>query len=208
MDRHVAPADAAQQKADYYRDGFRNMQRIAAVETVVILAMIFFLAFTVITKKDNDRYFAETLEGRKMQMGALSLPNMGNIAITNWVGRAASQIMTFGFNDIDERFALSRSNFTKYGWDSFYKAMIDSKFVEEVLKAQQVITAVPKGVPSLTSEGLVQGKYTWRFNVPLMVTSRAGTAKTSRTKTVSVAVEKVPTQENPNAVGISEWYIY
>lgn len=196
-----------EEKNTYYRDGFHNMLRIANIEAVVILAMSFFLAFLIFTAKDKDRFFAETLEGRRMQMAGLPLPNMGSIAITSWVSGAATQIMTFGFNDIDERFSESRGNFTAQGWESFRKAMMVSGLVDEIIKSQQIITSAPSGPVVLVSEGLVKSKYRWTFDVPLLITFRSGSVKLSRFKTARVVVETIPTRENPTGVGIAEWYI-
>ena len=207
MDRNIMPDEPAAEKNDYYRDGFHVMSRIVNIQVVVILALVSIFAFYLNTKEKGDRYFAETSEGRQMQMAGLRLPNMGRMALTAWAAQAASQIMTFGFNDVDERFALSHLNFTPSGWESFSKAMVASKLVETMVNTQQILTSVPESPPTLTQEGLINGRYTWSFDVPLLITFHAGEAKVSRQKTVHMVIEMIPTRENPNGVGISEWYI-
>lgn len=196
-----------QQRADYYRDGFRNLQRLVYIETLIIAGMTLFLAFLVMTATDKDRYIAETPTGKKMQMVALPYPNMGNAAITSWVASAAAQIMTFGFNDVDERFALSRQNFTEKGWERFRDAVVRVGIMEDIIKLQQILTATPEGPATLKQEGIVDGKYTWTFEVPLLITVRAGSERATRHKNVTVVVQKISTRDNPMGVGIAEWYL-
>lgn len=194
-------------EAVYYRNGFRVMMRLANVQAAIILVMICVFAFYVNTKENHDRFFAETGEGRIIEIDALDLPNMGKMAIGNWVSLAAGQIMTFGFNDIDERFALSQKNFTPQGWESFRKAILKSELIDKVLEAQQIITTVPAAPPVLAQEGIVNGNYSWTFDMPLLITFRSGGVKTSRSLSVRMVVEMIPTPENPNGIGISEWYL-
>jgi intracellular multiplication protein IcmL len=198
---------AVQGKNDNYRDGFYAMVRVVNIQVVIILALVVAFGFFLSTREKTDRYFAETAEGRKMQMAGLHLPNMGRAAMSSWAASAASQIMTFGFNDIDQQFALSRNNFTREGWESFRKAMGASGVVESMMETQQILTSVPESPPTLTREGLINGKYSWSFDVPLLMTFRAGGVNVSRSKVVHLVIETIPTRENPNGVGISEWYI-
>lgn len=201
-----APSDPG--KLAYYRDGSRALMRIVNVQAVVILALALGLAFYLGTQRSRDRFFAQMDDGKVLQMAALSSPNMGRDAISNWAASAAGQVMTFGFNDIDERFAESKNNFTQKGWDTFRKAVMNSKFVEEMMSKQQILTTVPENVPVLKKEGFVNGTYSWTFDIPLLITFRAGSVKSTRSKSVQMVIEKVSTRESPAGVGISEWYIY
>jgi intracellular multiplication protein IcmL len=196
---------STQGKAAYYRDGFRILMRIVNVQAAVIFLLSIVLAAYLCTRTNQDRFIAEMANGKVMQMISLPSPNMGRIAMSEWVANAASQIMTFGFNNIDQRFALSRLNFTKDGWENFREAVVRSGFIDEMVKTQQIITTVPESPPILRQEGLVNGRYTWVFDVPLLMTSRAGADNVQRHKTAVITVERVSTRENPNGVGIAKW---
>jgi len=192
----------------HYRDAFYNIVRIVNVQAVIIAVLAAGLVWQVKTTRNEDIFFAETADGRQMQVVGLDLPNINKTTIANWVAEAATQIMTFGFNDINERFEISRRNFTQRGWERFYRAMTESKLIEGVMKAQQIVTAVPKSTPVLLQEGLIEGKYSWVFSMEMLVTFRSGGAKQTVPKELRIIVEQVPTSENPYGVGIGEWYIY
>jgi hypothetical protein len=85
--------------------------------------------------------------------------------------------------------------------------MVKSKLIDSMIKAQQIVSAIPKAVPVLSREGLINGKYSWAFDMPVIITFRAGSVKRSMTKTVHLVVEQVSTRDNPSGVGIGEWYM-
>lgn len=196
------------EKNAHDRDSFRRLVRIVNIQAAIILCLSFGLLFYMKTWVNKDRYFAEASGKQLMQIRALPLPNMGKNALSNWVSQAVTQIMTFGFNDIDEKFSVSRYNFTSAGWDSFYKAMVASKIVDSIMTAQQLITTIPMSPPVLIQEGLIKGRYSWVFEMPILITFRSGSAQKVNRKNVRVVIEPVPTGDNPNGVGISEWYLY
>lgn len=200
--------EAVWEKNNYYRDSFRRLMKIVNIQAGIILLLSCGFLFYVKTSSNHDRYFAEAAGKQRMQMTALDLPNMGRNALSIWVSQAVTQIMTFGFNDIDEKFTVSRYNFTADGWESFYKAMEASKIVDSIMTAQQLITTIPMSPPVLSQEGLIKGYYSWVFEMPLLITFRSGSAQRVNRKTVRVVIEKVPTSDNPNGVGISEWHLY
>jgi intracellular multiplication protein IcmL len=190
-----------------YRNGARILIRIVMFQAFVLVVLSILLAFYLDTRQSRDHFFAETGDNKIMQMVSLPLPNMGRAALSDWVANATSEILTFGFNDIDEKFAQSQRDFTPDGWKAFRKAVIISPLISDMLATQQILTTVPEYPPALKSEGMVDGVYSWTFEVPVLLTFRAGSDKRTRSKVVHVVVQKVPTADNPNAVGISEWYV-
>lgn len=198
----------SEERIIYYRNGFFLMQKVVVLLTALVFLFVLLFAYYMNTHQRQDHFFAETVGGNKMQMVGLHYPNMGRTAMETWLLQAVTQIMTFGFNDIDERFALSRKNFTKAGWELFYQAMIDTKLAAKIIESQQILTTVPSEPPIIQKEGLIGDKYSWSYQVPLLLTVRSGGTQRSSTKRLYVVIEKIPTSENPAGVGIAEWYLY
>jgi hypothetical protein len=196
-------------KNDYYRDGAHILMFIVNFQAVVMALLTVALAIFLCTRHGSDRFFAETADGRTMQMESRSFPNTSTHALCAWAANTASDIMTFGFNDADMRFREhSRKYFTPEGWESFRKAMVASKLLESVEATQQIATAVPRAVPSALNEGLgANGKYQVSIDVPLLITFRAGSDIKPISKKVHMVIERMSTRENPSGVGISEWDI-
>lgn len=192
----------------YYRDAFYTLVRVVNLQAVVILVLAVMVGWHIKTSHNEDGYFAEMSDGRQMPLAGLERPYMTKEAKENWVAAAVSEVMTFGFNDVNEKMGMARRHFTPEGWGKFYKALVAGKLVNIITEQQQIVTAVPATPPNLIYEGLSNGKYIWMYDMQLMVTFRAGSAKQNSTKSVRVTVEEVPTSDNPIGLGISEWYIY
>jgi intracellular multiplication protein IcmL len=190
---------------DSYAAGFRSLQAFVRFQMFVILVLSLVLYFYINKVRPEDRHFAETLEGKRMQMAALETPNMNMPTLRAWVQRAATEIMTFGFNDFDRRFNETKHNFTPEGWESFRAAMIESGLIQQVQEAQQILTAIPREEPTLYQEGVESGRYKWVFDLPLLVTYRAGSAKKTDLMPVRITIERMPTRDNPTGIGISHW---
>ncbi len=190
---------------EFYRDGFRNMLRVAIAEAVIIVALILtFIVYTNATKP-QDHYFATTADGRIMQLVPLDQPNMGTAALMSWAAQSATEVMTFGFHDYQRRMQQASRNFTRHGWENFTDALQKSRIIESIETNRQVVTAQPSSAPVLVQEGVFNGRYRWVVDFPLAVTYQAGTATRNDNLAVRLVIDRVPSLENPNGVGIEQW---
>ncbi len=190
---------------EFYRDGFRNMIRIVILQAIIILGLIFALTVYMTTSKPADRYFATTADGRIMQLVPMDKPNMSTAALMSWVAQAATEVMTFGYHDYQRRLQQASRNFTQAGWASFSDALQKSRILESVQALQQVVSAQPAAAPVLLQQGVLNGKYRWIVQMPLVVSYRAGQNSRTDRLTLNLVVERVPSLENPSGVGIVQW---
>lgn len=199
------PLEAVVTRNLYYRDGYRNLVKIAIIQSMAIVALIIALTVTIMSSRPQDRFFATTSDGRLIRMIALNEPNMNDAALVSWSARAASDVMTFGFHDYQRRLQEASSYFTRRGWQSFTEALERSRLMEGVTKAQRVVTAAPKSAPVIIQQGLVDGIYRWIVELPLIVTYQSGTAQQSDTVNVQLVIVRVSTLDSPSGVGIQQW---
>lgn len=199
------PLEAVVTRNAYYRDGFRNLVKIAVLQGMAIVALIAALAITISVSRPQDRFFATTSDGRLIRMVALNEPNMNDAAIVSWAARAASDVMTFGFHDYQRRLQEASTYFTRRGWQSFTEALDRSRVIEGIQQGQRVVTAAPKSAPVISQQGLVDGVYRWVVELPLIVTYQSGTAQQSDTINVQLVLVRVSTLDSPSGVGIQQW---
>ncbi|MCB1557239.1 MAG: DotI/IcmL/TraM family protein, partial [Alphaproteobacteria bacterium] len=122
-----------------------------------------------------------------------------------WVAQASTEVMTFTFTDYRRRLQEASRNFTRKGWESFTKALEQSRIIELVEDNQQVVTAAPRGAPLLLEEGIRGGRYSWVVQIPMVVTYQSGSKSRSDNLMVTVVIVRVPRLESPNGVGIEQW---
>lgn len=190
---------------EYYRDGYRNIIKLALIQALVVVGLIVTFIVYINIHKGQDRYFATTADGRILQLIPLDQPNMSSAALLSWVSQSATEVMTFGFHDYQRRLQDSSRHFTRRGWESFTTALQRSRIIESVESLQQVVTAAPRSAPVLIQEGIFNGRYRWVVRLPLTVTFRSGNNSTSSNLEVTITIERVPTLESPNGVGIESW---
>lgn len=190
---------------EFYRDGYRNLLRLALIQGVIIIGLLLAMYTVIQVHQPENRYFATTEDGRLIPMIALNEPNLSTPALMSWVAQATTEVMTFGFNDYQRRLQESSRNFTRRGWESFTQALQRSRIIEMMDANQQVITAAPAGAPLLKSEGPVLDRYQWVIEIPLVVTYQSGARVKSDNLLVTVVVVRVPRLENPSGVGIEQW---
>lgn len=108
---------------EFYRDGYRSILRLVVIEALIILALIGAIYFVVDVHQPKDVYFATTEDGRLIPLTDLADPNLTDPALISWAAQAATEVMTFGFNDYRRRIQESARNFTRTGWITFTAAL-------------------------------------------------------------------------------------
>lgn len=201
----LGPLGAVVIRNEFYRDGYRTMLRVVLLLVLVIVAQIAVMVYVVKTNKMEYRYFATTEDGRLIPMAPLSEPNLSSPALMSWVAQAATEVMTFGFNDYRRRLQEASRNFTRRGWESFSSALQRARIIETVETNQQVISATPTGAPVIQSEGLVQGRYQWVVQMPMSLSYQAGAKTRTDNLLVTLVIVRVPRLESPSGVGIEQW---
>lgn len=190
---------------EFYRDGYRSLLRIAIIEAVIILGLIVAMYMIIEVHQPENRYFATTEDGRLIPTVPLSDPNLSNPALMSWSAQAATEVMTFGFNDYKRRLQESSRNFTRTGWATFTNALDRSRIIEMVEASQQVVSATPSSAPILISEGVDRGVYQWIVDVPLSIKYQSGSSVRGDNLLVKLVIVRVPKLESSNGVAINQW---
>lgn len=185
-----------------YRDGFKNLVRLVYGLTFLMIALLSFNYWYISTQIPVDSYYAVSPGGTIRPLVGLPQPATNRDAILLWAGAAVTESLTFGFNDIDERFASARRLFSNDGWKSFYDALSRSRLLRDMMAEQHIMTSIPMSGPTLLAEGLFDGDYQWILDVPMIIAIRAGSRHLTARSRVRIFVIRLPTSENPMGLGI------
>lgn len=192
----------------YYRDGYRMLLNVAVIEAFVIIALVSALILIIVGVRPQTFFFATTEDGRLVPMVSLDSPNLSAPAIVSWATQSASEVMTFGFHDYRRRLQEASRHFTRRGWESFTKALQQSGIIDSITQNRQVLTATPRGAPTLVSEGVVNGRYEWTIEIPMLISYEFGSGSKQSSLTLRLLVVRVPQLENPNGIGVEQWIAY
>lgn len=156
------------------------------------------------TRPVQFRYFTTDSQGGIREIVALSRPVQGVEEVLNWTTQVVTKSYSMNFANYAQQLDDLKPNFTDSGWLGYQQALTRAGFVDSMLNNQYVTTAVPQKAPVVVAQGLVNGVYGWRLQVPLIVTFQSASSQSSQTINVEVTVVRRPEIENPKGLGIAQ----
>lgn len=189
---------------DFYRDGQRKMILILIFSIIVNVILASMLTY-LITHPPEPRYFATSINGRITPITALNLPNQSDSAVLQWANQAA--IAAFSYNFVNYRSELIASSgfFTAEGWDQFITALAASNNLEAVKAKKLVVSAVATMAPVILQKGVLNGRYAWRIQMPILVTYQSASEFSQQNLVVTMLVTRVDPLNFPRGIGIAQF---
>lgn len=204
MSRRYDAVQTILSRNEFYRDRYRWML-FALVAQSVALIIACYSAYFFASRQPEPRYFATRADGGLIRLIPLNEPMLTQSAILTWAGKAATDAFTFDFVNFRQQLQEAAQAFTPEGWKSFLKALEDSRNLEAVRVKKLVVNAALQGAPVILTEGVVNGVYSWRIEMPIVVAYRSANSTQRQNLLVNMTVSRVPTLEFPEGVGITQF---
>jgi len=187
----------------------KNVVKLVIRQSYIIVLLVTIIIILMPVIQPVHKYTALRTDKAKRPMISLSMPNNTDRSVLSWAATSITEIMTFGFGDIDSRLLSQKYRFTDEGWDSFVQAIFDQG-VRDRFKAQQlVLTTVPINTPVVVSKGLGEDEeYRWIVEMPIIMTYMTNNNAKDRDKAiVRLTIVRVPTSKNKAGIGIKKWRV-
>lgn len=197
---------AVAMRNSFYRDGQRKIMIVLLLSIFCNFVLAGILTY-VFTHPPEPKYFATSISGRITPLVALNEPNQSDSAVLQWANQAA--IAAFSYNFVNYRTELQASSgfFTAEGWDQFLKALEDSNNLLAVKAKKLIVSAVATKAPVILQKGLLNGRYAWRVQMPLLVTYQSASEFSQQNNVVTVLISRVSTLNSPRGIGISQFVV-
>jgi intracellular multiplication protein IcmL len=191
-------------RRDFYRDSYRKVVSLLIFSVLIVLILSGGL-FYVVTHPPKPQYFATTVNGRIMPLVPLQEPNLSTSALLQWANTAA--IAAYTYNFVDYRAALQRASeyFTPEGWSAFMTALKNSNDLNALISKKLIVSAVATGAPVVLARGLLEGRYAWRIQMPMLVTYQSASEFSQQTLLITMLVIRVSTFDSPRGIGINQF---
>lgn len=177
-----------------------------------LLFVVMFVLFGIILyleyKKPWPSYFQSAADGSIKRIYALTSPMVGPRALRDWATQAATSAYTYNFNDYDERFAETSVYFTPSAWSAFVDSISSANIIDNTVTKKLIVSSVRKGAAVIVDQRIISGVWTWRVQVPILVSYRGGVAAKEETLVVNMLITRVPTTEVSTGIAISQFYAY
>lgn len=189
-----------------YRDSYRRTLSVLTIMIVVCMVLSAVLAYQVVeTPKPN--YYATTTTGRVAPLQPLSMPVVTHHYLLQWASLATRSAYNLNFVDYQKQLKNSSAYFTPDGWQSLMSAMKDSGVLTSLKENKLYMSAVVSGTPVILDEKLVEGRYTWRIQLPLLVTYTSASEARKLQYVVTMDVMRVPVLDAEKGIQINNFSV-
>lgn len=184
----------------------RSIKRVTMMSALVA-AFGCFLAVGAPFFAPIYKYHSITPEGKTALLVPLDLPNLTNPAVVSWSATAVTEILSFGFGDVEAKTVLQKRRFTPEGWKAFVKAFLTNKVSDSFKKNQMVMTTVPSDTPVIISQGVnEEDVFQWKLEVPIITTYAANNNHIKpESGIIQMIVKRVPYEVNDTGIAIDGW---
>lgn len=189
----------------FYRDGYRLMLRITAIQLFVLMVLVATIIGLVLTIQTKQVYFATTSDGRIIPIVTLSESYRSQAEVVTWAAETTKSVMSFDYADYRARLQQSSYSFTTTGWDSFNKALKDSNMIEAVTAHKLVVTMDIKAAPEIISSSVRNGVYTWDVKFPVLIRMEGPESPQPLLADLLLRIVRVSTLQNADGISIEQW---
>ncbi|HAT2067716.1 TPA: type IVB secretion system apparatus protein IcmL/DotI [Legionella pneumophila] len=190
----------------FYKDSQRKVI-LALLIAIVVNVVLASLVVYMITHPPAPKYFATSINGRITPLFPLDEPNQSDSAVLQWANQAAIAAFTYNFVNYRDELQASSGFFTAEGWDQFLAALEQSNNLDAVKAKKLVVSAVATRAPIILQKGVLNGRYSWRVQMPILVTYQSASEFTQQNNVVTMLITRVSTLNSPRGIGISQFVV-
>jgi Macrophage killing protein with similarity to conjugation protein. len=185
------------------RQRYEFVMKVTSGFVILAILLSVFIVYLA-TRPVEYRYFATDSRGSIRELVALNRPIQTDEEVLNWATAAVTKAYSMSFANYGQQLNDLKVSFTEAGWRGYEQALQRAGFLDALLKNQYVTSSVPKKAPVVVAQGIVNGVYGWRLQIPLIVTFTSASNSSSQDINVEVTVVRRHESENPSGLGIAQ----
>lgn len=191
---------------DFYRDNYRKVVAALLISFFIVLTLAGAL-FYIVTHPPAPRYFATSNDGRLVPLIPFDRPNLNNSTVLEWANTAATAAYSYNFVNYREALQQAADYFTQEGRQMFFNAVKSSNNLQAVIAKKLIVSAVATGVPVVLEQGVMLGRYTWKVQIPMLITFQSASQFSQQSVTVTMLIVRVSPLASPRGIGIAQFIV-
>ncbi len=191
---------------NFYRDNYRRVMKLLLIMSCVMVVLVLTMAY-LFTHRPEPKYFATTQSGRVLELVPLSTPMLTTEALLSWASQVAMGSYTYNFANYRQKIQQQEINFTSDAWQQFLIQLKDSGNIQAVDQRKINVGAVIAGAPVVVYQGMLNGRYAWKVQVPLLVTFVSASDRFQKNYMVTMVIVRVSTVQNQNGVAVAQFIV-
>lgn len=189
-------------KNEHYRDAYRRLLKWLVLLSTVALVLTVML-FWMTLHRSQPAYYASVTNGEVVPIHSLSEPVITNQFIVQWSAMTAKNLYNLDFNNYSQALDGLKNRFTAGGWNKLQAVLKSTGFIKNVTDNKLTVDSVVSGEPVILTHMSVNGRYTWRVQMKLLVKYTSASAVSQQNLLVTMDVERVPSLDASQGVQVS-----
>jgi intracellular multiplication protein IcmL len=187
----------------FYRDHYHRVIIILMIIFICTVGSVGFLLYQF-AHRPLPVFEARQQDNQQMLLTPFAKPNLLPDTIIRWASKAATLAYTFDFVNYDGQINAVRPYFTEAGWADYKNSV--AGLIKTIVQNQIFVNGIVSGAPVISNQGVLPGKgYVWRVQIPFLVTYQAAETISKKTYYVVISIVEVPTNKNPQGIGIDQF---
>lgn len=178
----------------------------AFVLTLFVIGLLASLFIYLWRYPTHPIYFAADNVGRLIKIIPVTTPNMTLNDIVNWTVAGVQAAFSYDYINYRSQLQGAQKYFTNFGWSNYMSALQASNNIVALTQRKQIVVAQVVAPPKLVAQGILNGSYAWKFELPLLVTYMNppydDKSKFANPVTVTVVVQRQPVLSGYKGLGI------
>lgn len=176
---------------------------LSALLNLIVLVIIFYKVIYPL----EPRYYGTITKGRIFPLTALKEPNQSDSAVSEWANQAAISAFTLDFVNYPQQLQQASQYFTQEGWEQFLESLQQSNNIEQIRQKRLTVTAVAQNTPVILQKGVLNGRFSWRIQMPILITYQSSSSIEQQTSIITMLVNRISTLESYRGIGISQFIV-
>lgn len=186
---------------EFYRDNYRRTMKWLSVMVIICALLSVILAWISYDRKQPP-YYAAMTTGQVVPMHALSEPVITSAFIQQWSEMTTQIIYNLSFDAYQQQLDQAKERFTADGWLKMNNALVSSGLLKELVNNRLIISSVVSGTPVILARMVIDGRFTWRVQLKLLVTFTSASQVIKRTLLITMDIQRVPALNAPQGIQI------
>ncbi len=188
---------------EFYRDSFGKVMLIMMGFCIAIISLLA-ISLYINLNKPPPITFPVGDDMRVLPPVPLDQPYLSRADVLQWVADVLPKAFVYDFNHYNDQLKVAQQYFTQNGWETFLNQLNIYANYNNVQTNKLFVNAAPTAAPIFVNEGLIEGKYGWWVQMPLMITYTGFKPPVPQAVTLQLLVIRVPTLNNLTGVGIDD----
>lgn len=193
-------------KDDFYRDGFYKILIAFAIIILAILSLAALSTYLYLTKPAPVDFKADN-EWRILPPVPLDQAYLSAPDLIQWASEALTSVFTYDFVNYKTQLQNMSHYFTTNGWQKFLDQVNVYANYNNVQSAKMFMNADAAGAPFILNQGLLEGRYVWWVQMPIIINYYTLKKSTETPLTIVALIVRVPTVNNLYGVGIENFLV-